>query len=112
MVIDTAHPLGYGLPRQTAILFMDSEVFRPTDDGSTTVGRYPRSNPRLSGWINGWEKIEGSSALLDTRYGKGRIVLVGFRPYFRAQTRGTYRILFNAIDRAGYTGLPLPDTPA
>ncbi len=108
VVIDTTHPLGYGLPRETAILFMDSLVFSGADKDVTTIGRYPRSNPRLSGWINGWEKIEGKAALLDTRYGAGRVVLVGFRPYFRAQARGTYRFLFNAIDRAGQTPATFP----
>lgn len=101
IVVDTTHPLGYGLPRETAVLFMDSLVFGGADSVVTTIGRYPHSNPRLSGWINGWERIEGKGALVDVRYGQGRVVLVGFRPYFRAQARGTYRVLFNAIDRAG-----------
>jgi len=108
MVIDPTHPLGFGMPRETAILFMDSLVFSGADHDVKTIGRYPRSNPRLSGWINGWEKIEGKGALVDAAYGHGRVVLVGFRPYFRAQARGTYRILFNAIDRAGQAPTRFP----
>ena len=108
VVIDAAHPLGYGLPRETAVLFMDSVAFASGDKDVTTIGRYPRSNPRLSGWLNGWEKIEGKGALIDVKYGDGRVVLAGFRPYFRAQARGTFRILFNAIDRAGQTPATFP----
>ncbi len=108
MVIDTTQPLGYGMPRETAILFMNSLVFAGADKDVKVIGRYPRSNPRLSGWINGWEKMEGKAALVDAAYGNGRVLLVGFRPYFRAQSRGTYRILFNAIDRAGQSASTFP----
>ena len=101
VVVDNTQPLGLGLPRETAVLFMDSRVFSGTDRDITTVGRYPRSNPRLSGWIHGASHIEGKGALVEVAYGEGRVVLIGFRPYFRAQARGTYRVLFNAINRAG-----------
>jgi len=103
VVMDSAHPLAFGMPRETAVVFMTSAVFASADPEVTTVGRYPRSNPRLSGWINGASHIEGKGALVDVAYGDGKAVLVGFRPYFRAQARGTYRILFNAIDRARFT---------
>ncbi|CAN5832192.1 M14 family metallopeptidase [soil metagenome] len=109
VVMDTTHPLGLGMPRETAVLFMSSVVFEGASDEVTTIGRYPNSNPRLSGWINGASRIEGKNALVDVAYGEGRAVLVGFRPYFRAQARGTYRILFNAIDRAGFTDTEFPN---
>lgn len=102
VVMDAQHPLGYGMPRETAILFMKSAAFEGTGPDVTSVATYPLSNPNLSGWIVGEKHLERKSALMDVAYGAGRVVLVGFRPYFRAQTRGTYKILFNAIARAGY----------
>jgi hypothetical protein len=102
VVVDTTHPLGYGLPRESAVLFMRSTVFAGSDRDVSVVARYPQVNPLLSGWIHGPKHIQGRSALTDVTYGDGRVVLVGFRPYFRAQSRGTYRLLFNAINRAGY----------
>jgi hypothetical protein len=109
VVVDNTHPLGLGLPRETAVLFMDSRVFAGSDRDITTIGRYPRSNPRLSGWIHGASHIEGKGALVEVAYGEGRVVLIGFRPYFRAQARGTYRVLFNAINRAGLSETTFSD---
>jgi hypothetical protein len=103
VVMDSRHPLGYGMPRETAILFMKSAAFEGAGPDVTSVATYPPSNPNLSGWIVGEELLERKSALVDVAYGEGRVVLIGFRPYFRAQTRGTYKVLFNAIARAGYT---------
>lgn len=102
VVMDSHHPLGYGMPRETAVLFMKSVAFEGTGPDVTSVGTYPPSDPNLSGWILGADVIERASALVDVSYGEGKVVLVGFRPYFRAQTRGTYKVLFNAIARAGY----------
>ena len=101
VVIDTSHPLGLGLPRDTAVLFMNSMVFEGTGGETTLVGKYPIGDPTLSGWILGSEHLEGKGALAEVGYGDGRVILIGFRPYFRAQTRGTYRVFFNAIARAG-----------
>jgi hypothetical protein len=101
VVIDAQHPLGWGLPRELAVLFMNGRAFRGTSPDVTSIARYPQSNPLLSGWISGESAITGTSALVDVTYGAGRVVLFGFRPWFRAQARGTYRTLFNAINRHG-----------
>ncbi len=103
VVIDPNDPLAWGLPRETAVLFMKSAAWE-TGAGAgndiRVVGRYPTSDPNLSGWILGEKHLFGRAALVDVALGDGRIVLIGFRPQFRAQARGTYKVLFNAMLRA------------
>jgi hypothetical protein len=105
VIVDSNHPLGFGLPRELAVLFLDSLVFRGTSPEVTTIARYPQSSPLLSGWISGEQKIRGASAWVDVEYGQGKVVLFGFRPWFRAQARGTYRAFFNALYRHGLVEL-------
>jgi len=96
LMIDTHHPLGYGLPRELAVVSARSPAFG-LDGQGRVVGKYPMANPLLSGWILGAEKLFGRAALVECGYGLGRAILVGFRPHFRAQARGTYKVLFNAL---------------
>ncbi len=100
VVVDTSHPLGWGMKRQEVALFMKSPVFEGTlDDHVAVVARYPEYEPNLSGWILGANRLAGKGALAEVALGDGRVVLIGFRPQFRAQARGSYRFLFNAIAR-------------
>ena len=104
VVMNASHPVAWGLPRETAVLFMKSAAWEVEDSAGSdvqVVGRYPSSNPNLSGWVLGEKHLFGRAALLDVTLGSGRILLIGFRPHFRAQARGTYKVLFNAIQRAG-----------
>ena len=100
VVMDTSHPLGWGLKRETTILFFNSPAFEvvSSPDQGRTIARYPAgANPNVSGWILGDQHLRAKSALVEVGLGHGRVVLVGFRPQFRAQARGTYKVLFNAI---------------
>jgi hypothetical protein len=53
-----------------------------------------------SGWIRGEEFLHDRIAAAEVTYRRGRIVLFGFRPQFRAQPHNTFRLLFNAIHYA------------
>jgi hypothetical protein len=55
----------------------------------------------MSGWINGADRLARHAAAVTLTRGKGKLVLLGFRVQNRAQTEGTFKLLFNAIQWAG-----------
>jgi Zinc carboxypeptidase len=91
--IDATRPLGHGLGPTAALWFDGAAAF----EGGTAVATYRDTNPLLSGWLLGGENLEGKSALVEAPLGRGRVVLFGFRPQYRAQSWGTYVALLNAI---------------
>lgn len=96
LVLDTDHPIAYGMPREAAVFFNENAAFT-VGLGAKAVGTYPLTNPLMSGWILGEEKLHGKTAVADVPVGRGRVILLSIRPQFRAQVRGTYKLLFNSL---------------
>jgi hypothetical protein len=92
---DPAHPLAHGLPETTPVWFEGSPAFDV--EAGATVLRYGDEDPLLSGWLLGGERLKKRVALVEVPLGKGRVVLFGFRPQYRAQSRVTYAALLNAL---------------
>jgi hypothetical protein len=73
-------------------------AFDITDpERARSVANYTEGNPLRSGWLLGPNYIARHSALVEVTMGRGRVILMGFRPQHRAQTWGTFKFLFNAI---------------
>jgi len=95
---DPSHPVMAGMPARAAVFVDGSPVFE-TGDGfqGSVIARYGDSgSPLLSGYLIGEKYLQGKAAALDVQLGDGHVVLIGFRPTWRGQPFGTFRVLFNA----------------
>ena len=97
--VDNRHPLGWGMPETAAAMFMKGAAY--TLKKGTTVATYSEQDTILNGWLIGADKIAGLAALVTIPLGLGQVMLFGFRPHFRAQARGTYKLLFNSVYQSG-----------
>jgi hypothetical protein len=97
------HPVTYGLPAEVAVFQDDALAFDTMHPGPEIERRVLASYPAapqdvlLSGWMRGPEAIARKAAAVALTYGKGKVVLLGFRAQHRAQTPGTFPFLFNAL---------------
>jgi hypothetical protein len=100
--VDNDDPIAWGMPAETAAFFSDSPAFSvPAGGTARTVASYADEDLLMSGWLVGEDIVEGTSAVLDAPVGDGRAVLLGFRVQHRAQSHGTYKLLFNSLYLAG-----------
>ena len=97
------HPVTAGMPPETAA-FLDGAIAFDTTAPATDMQRwvlawYPEADEDvlLSGWIHGADRLTRKAAAVAVTYGKGKIVLFGFRPQHRGQTHATFPLLFNAL---------------
>lgn len=98
--VDRRHRLGAGMFEETPAYFSNSSAFEVAPDAPVrTVARYARRDALMSGWMLGEKHLNGKAALAEADYGKGRIVLFGFRPQHRGQSWGTFRFIFNALEK-------------
>ncbi len=122
MDIDVTHPLAHGLQAQTAASFQHSRAFdvakmskrreggmvRTPDPPAApvdVVARYADRGILMSGWAMGEERyLAGRPAVVRAHHGDGYVVLFAFRPQFRGQPRGTYKLIFNALFAATVEG--------
>ncbi len=115
MNVDVEHPLAHGMQPEVAASFSQSRAFdtirlaggREGGQERTEVApepavevitRYAQDNLLMSGWAMGEERyLAGRAASVQAGLGNGKVVLFGFRPQFRGQPRGTYKLFFNAL---------------
>jgi hypothetical protein len=99
ILADRAHQAMAGLEEKTAVFADNSPVFETLDGFKGRVlARYQDAgSPLLSGYLIGEKHLNGKAAALDVEVERGRVILIGFRPNWRGQPFGTFKVLFNAV---------------
>jgi hypothetical protein len=101
--VAAGHPVTAGLPPEVAV-FQDKPIAFETavpgpDIERRVLAAYPadRRDVLLSGFLEGGERLERRAAAVALTWGRGKVVLLGFRPQHRAQMEATFPFLFNAL---------------
>jgi Zinc carboxypeptidase len=103
VTIDGSQQAMAGLPEKTAVFADNSPVFETLDGfrGKVLATYQDAGSPLLSGYLIGEKYLNGKAAALDVQLDNGHVVLFGFRPEWRGQPFGTFKVLFNAVLSAG-----------
>ena len=101
--VDANSPLAYGMPREALALYLTGDpVFQilPTSSNEkySVIVSYQDRDILQSGWLVGEGNITGKAAMISAEMGKGKVILIGFRTQHRAQTYGTFKLLFNTLE--------------
>jgi len=98
VLTDPTHPVMAGMLEKAAVFVDGSPVFETLEGFKGRVlAKYAETgSPLLSGYLIGEKYLQGKAAALDVELGQGHVVLIGFRPQWRGQPFGTFRVVFNA----------------
>ncbi len=100
--VDPSQPVMAGLQKTTAVFFNSSPAFETlVGFKGTILARYADTgSPLASGYLLGEQHLQGKAAALEVQHGEGRVILFGFRPQWRGQTFGTFKVIFNSLTGA------------
>jgi Zinc carboxypeptidase len=109
--VDPSNPIAFGSTPKVPIFYENGPSFKVSGDAKS-IASFTTDKPLLSGWILGGQFLKNTSVIAEEPVGKGRIVLFGFRPQYRAQSEVTYRFLFNALLYSSSNAVSLGESSA
>ncbi|MFF5259369.1 M14 family zinc carboxypeptidase [Actinomadura viridis] len=118
VAVDGRSPLAAGVGATTWQFYAYDLVMHQPDPAKVAVAYPATSSPDwfVSGFERGAAELGGTAAVVDEPVGKGRTVLFGAEPNFRAFSDGTAELLANAIlgpdPAARVSGLAAPSATA
>ena len=98
-------PVAAGMEPEADVYFDASHVFRMTDGAAAAGVRplawFPNTTPLRSGWAWGQHHLKDGVTAFEAPVGQGKVYVFGPEITFRAQTHGTFKLLFNTLYRTG-----------
>lgn len=100
--IDNTTPFTWGMPSRGLATFLSGGQVYETQSGARSadvrrLATYPDRDILESGWLLNESAIANKAAIVAIEKGQGTLLMLGFRVQHRAQTHGTYKLLFNAL---------------
>ena len=100
--LDSTQSATYGLPAECDVYFDASPVFKLAPDAISKgtlkpLLWFPDATPLRSGWAWGQNYLQGGVTAFEATVGSGKLYAFGPEITFRAQTHGTFKMLFNQL---------------
>ena len=104
--VDTTRPATWGMPSVTDVYFDASPVFKIAPSAIAKgevkpLAWFATDKPLRSGWAWGQAYLQDGVAAFEAPVGSGKLYAFGPEITFRAQTHGTFKLLFNQLYRMG-----------
>lgn len=88
----------WGMKEDVNIVFNNSPVFVLENNKDIySLGTIKSDKPLLSGWAHGQHYLQNTSIGLIAHIGKGKLIAIGPEIINRAQSHGTFKLLFNQL---------------
>jgi len=101
IAVDTTHQANWGMNPVADVVFSNSPVFKLDPDASLkgvkSLAWFADSKALRSGWAWGISYLQGGVVSFEAKIGKGKFYAFGPEIIFRAQSHGTFKLLFNEL---------------
>ncbi|MGJ3232840.1 MAG: M14 family metallopeptidase [Oceanicaulis sp.] len=98
--VDITHPLAFGFrDSMLPVHRIGTDAFAPSGNPFALPVRYAERDPILSGYASeeNRDRLEGAGMMHAERRGAGSVILFADNPVFRAYTKGSARLVTNAL---------------
>jgi hypothetical protein len=104
--VDSTQSAGWGMGSSADVYFDGSPVFKILPEAVVSgqvkpIAWFSSASPLRSGWAWGQAYLEDGVAAFVASVGKGKLYAFGPEITFRAQTHGTFKLLFNELYSTG-----------
>ena len=99
--LDPTQPANWGMPAEADVMYDSSPAFKLDADAASKGVKplmwFSTDKPLRSGWAFGQKYLKNDVAAFSAKVGNGTLYAFGPEITFRAQSHGTFKLLFNEL---------------